>query len=462
MSSESVAPSPLWRRTMPPGPDARMKITEGYAKLVGADAFFWAWPLAAVYNRRLACVANTEIAHAGPVPSAPLNRLAMLTDYVAPEERIVACPNQDVVYGGGSLALEKSPVVMQVPDFGERFWVYQVTDTRTDSFVQLGSMYATTPGFYLLVGPDWIGDVPAGITTVFRSPTSTGFAAPRVFLDDTADDRQAVQSVLQFILMYPLAEYDGQMKRVDWNAVPRLPNPASGDEETKWVVPETFFDELADILSDAPPLPGEEARYAQVSAVLESGPTTMRSSRRWSPVHVRPMKSSSNRCCNSATTGSNFRTIGAPSPTNPTLASTISREPPWRDRTSSSTRRTRPSITTRIWTTRVTDSTEWAATPSRFHGVRHRLCMGSGHSRSTTSSTSLFPTRSTDTRWETKTKIYNTIRTAHSQFMYRPTSRPRSNTRTGCQRPRARTSRCTCGPTGLESRSPTVPGHHRP
>jgi hypothetical protein len=254
---------------MPPGPDTRMKITEGYAKLVGADAFFWAWPLAGVYNRRLACVANTEIAHAGPVPSAPLNRLAMLTDYVAPEERIVACPNQDVVYGGGSLALEQSPVVMQVPDFGDRFWVYQVTDTRTDSFVQLGSMYATTPGFYLLLGPDWIGDVPAGITTVFRSPTSTGFAAPRVFLDDTADDRQAIQSVLQFILMYPLAEYDGQMKRIDWNAVPQLPNPASGDEETKWVVPETLFDELADILSDAPPLPGEEARYAQVRAVLE-------------------------------------------------------------------------------------------------------------------------------------------------------------------------------------------------
>ena len=140
---------------MPPGPDVRVKITEEYAKLVGRDAYFWAWPLAGVYNRRLDAAANTEIAYAGPLPAAPLNRLAMLTDYVAPEERLVACPNQDVVYGGGSLALEQSAVVMQVPDFGDRFWVYQVTDTRTDSFVQLGKMYATTPGFYLLVGPDW-------------------------------------------------------------------------------------------------------------------------------------------------------------------------------------------------------------------------------------------------------------------------------------------------------------------
>ena len=28
---------------------------------------------------------------------------------------------KDVVYGGGSLGLEKSPVVIQVPDFGDRF-----------------------------------------------------------------------------------------------------------------------------------------------------------------------------------------------------------------------------------------------------------------------------------------------------------------------------------------------------
>ena len=77
----------------------------------------------------------------------------MLTDYIDPEERSVACPNQDVVYGVGALALDISPVVIQVPDFGDRFWVYQVVDLRTDSFVQLGKMYGTTPGFYLLVGP---------------------------------------------------------------------------------------------------------------------------------------------------------------------------------------------------------------------------------------------------------------------------------------------------------------------
>jgi hypothetical protein len=169
----------------------------------------------------------------------------MLTDYISPEERIVACPNQDVAYGAGSLALDQSPVVIQVPDFGDRFWVYQIVDTRTDSFVQLGEMYATTPGFYLLVGPDWRGEVPKGITKVFRSSTNTGFVVPRVFKDDTPEDTRAVQPVLREILMYPLSEYDGTMKSRDWSALKVVPSQSGGAEETKWVVPEKFVDEAS-------------------------------------------------------------------------------------------------------------------------------------------------------------------------------------------------------------------------
>jgi hypothetical protein len=38
---------------MPPSPDARVKITVEYAKHVARDAYFWAWPLVNMYNRRL-------------------------------------------------------------------------------------------------------------------------------------------------------------------------------------------------------------------------------------------------------------------------------------------------------------------------------------------------------------------------------------------------------------------------
>lgn len=153
----SASLSPGWAESLPPGPDPRVKITEAYAKLVASDAYFWAWPMVNMYNRRLYFSGIDAMRYAGTLPQAPINRLTMLTDDVDPAERNVACPNQDVVYGIGALALDLSPVVIQVPDFGDRFWVYQVVDLRTDSFVELGQMYGTTPGFYLLVGPNWKG-----------------------------------------------------------------------------------------------------------------------------------------------------------------------------------------------------------------------------------------------------------------------------------------------------------------
>jgi hypothetical protein len=271
MQDHHAAPmSPNWAAALPAGPDTRVKITEAYAALVARDAYFWSWPMVNIYNRRLAFSQLPEAMRSGPMVLAPPNHNAMLTDYVDPDERAVACPNQDVVYGLSVLALDLSPVVVQVPDFGDRFWVYQLVDLRSDSFAELGKMYGTTPGFYLLVGPTWQGDVPKGITSVFRCPSNTGFSIPRIFQDDTPDDKQAIQSVLPYVLFYPLADYDGTLKSKDWHALPSLPATSGGDGETRWVVPERFVDQLPAVLADAPPLPGEEARYAQVLAVLDA------------------------------------------------------------------------------------------------------------------------------------------------------------------------------------------------
>jgi hypothetical protein len=93
---------------------------------------------------------------------------------------------------------------------------------------------------------------------------------PRVFQDDTPEDKQVVQEVISTIDIYPLSQYDGKIKRHDWRNLPKLISPTtdSGGAETRWVFPDKFFDELPAVLSDAPPLPGEEARYAQVRPVV--------------------------------------------------------------------------------------------------------------------------------------------------------------------------------------------------
>ena len=265
-SPQAVPPPP----SPVPGPDVRVKITDDYAALVARDAYFWAWPMVNIYNRRLAVAKLAKMVRSGPTVSAPINRLGMLTDYVDPAERQVACPNPDVVYGLGVLALDVSPVVVQVPDFGDRFWVYQAIDLRTDGFVQLGKMYDTKPGFYLLVGPNWKGETPKGITKVFRASTNTGLVVPRIFQDDTPEDKRAIQAPLRQVVMYPLAEFDGTMKSIDWTKIPQGPAAKEGAEEVQWVAPEKFVEQLGAVLADAPPLAGEEARYAQLRGVLDA------------------------------------------------------------------------------------------------------------------------------------------------------------------------------------------------
>ncbi|WP_432890569.1 DUF1214 domain-containing protein [Kribbella sp. CA-245084] len=247
------------------------KVTDDYVRSLGRIAYLWGWPLVNMHNRLSLMAGLTEPALlGGVVPAGPPGSIGMLHDYIRPEERIVACPNQDVAYGFGVLDAQLGPAVIQVPDFGDRFWVYQVVDQRTDSFVELGAMYGTEPGLYLLAPSTWDGKVPDEIRRVFHFDTRVGVVIPRVFLDDTPEDRSAVLPLVNQIGMYPLTEFTGSPRTYDWTSIPTVGggSSTSGQQETQWVDPTRFFDVLPDVLAEVPARPGEEAMYAWITSLL--------------------------------------------------------------------------------------------------------------------------------------------------------------------------------------------------
>jgi len=255
-----------------PGTPPGTVMTKEYVEMVGRFAYVWGWPLVNNLNRSIGVKELPEPGHLGGiVPAAPPGYISMLTDYIDAGEKFVTCPNQDTVYGAGYQRLDSKPVIVQVPDFGDRFFTYQICDARTDSFASIGKQYGTKPGFYLLVGPNWKGETPAGVNAVFRSSTDLAAVLPRAFQDDTPEDKAAIQPVLRQIMVYPLSEYDGKMKTKDWKKVPSFPTPpGQGAGETKWVVPERFFDQLPQIMKEIPPLPGEESIYKMFQSVLDA------------------------------------------------------------------------------------------------------------------------------------------------------------------------------------------------
>ncbi len=255
------------------GPTSGNTMTKAFVQAIGQLAYVWGWTLVNTSNR---IAAASKIAEPSVVGGLPLgyNGVGMLTDYISPEERRVACPNQDVVYGTGFFDLEDGPAVLQVPDFKDRFWVYAIYDERTSEFSKIGKPYGTKPGFYLVVSPDWKGETPSGITAVLRSPTKRIYAIPRIFMDSTAEDKKAIQSELSQIGIYQLSKYDGKMKTTDWTKIPKITPSDSGDSaEMKWVEPDKFFDQLPAVMKALPPLPGEEALYGLISSVLDAAAT---------------------------------------------------------------------------------------------------------------------------------------------------------------------------------------------
>ncbi|MGC2747125.1 MAG: DUF1214 domain-containing protein [Pseudolabrys sp.] len=259
-----------------PGP-APGTMTKAYVEMVGRMAYFWGWPLVYVYNQRTELTKAPEVGLlAGVLPISPINQVGMLTGYVDPGERFIADPNQDVVYGLGYLSLEKEPVVIQVPDFGDRFWTIPVYNARTRQMSELGQQYGTKPGFYMVVGPNWKGETPAGIAGVVRSSTDFAVTMPRIFITDSPEDQASVQPSLSQIQFYPLSQFDGKMKTKDWSKLPVFPvpeektRPKYSTKQPPWVDPAVFFDQLPTVMKQVPPLLGEEALYKWIGSVLDA------------------------------------------------------------------------------------------------------------------------------------------------------------------------------------------------
>jgi hypothetical protein len=255
------------------GPVANTVMTKEYVYYMGKQMYFWGWPLVNLHNRVLVMQHVPEPGlNGGVVPVAPVNHLSMLADYIAPDQRYVACPNQDVVYGACFMLLDNGPVVVQVPDFGNRFWVVQMGNQRTDGIGGLGSMYGSTSGFYLIAKEGWKGDVPKGISKVFYSQTSVAYVLPRTFMTNDAADKEAVRAAISKLNIYPLKDFDGTVKVKDWTKIPSFPDPnkSTTGKEVSFVMPEKFFAEFPAILSEVPPLKGEEALYLQFQSVMDA------------------------------------------------------------------------------------------------------------------------------------------------------------------------------------------------
>jgi hypothetical protein len=166
-------------------------------------------------------------------PAAPLNNLGHQRKLSDPHLAGVA-PNVDTLYSLAWLDTDEAPFVLETPDFGDRYYSFQIGYANTECELCPGQR---THGPQLpplfIHGPTYVGAVPDGMLPV-ASPTRYLMIAARILvLPENPDDLMAVRRLQQQIRLRSLPRWErGETGANPVSAQRPLPGPADvGDPD---------------------------------------------------------------------------------------------------------------------------------------------------------------------------------------------------------------------------------------
>ena len=139
---------------------------------------------------------------------APFNEINNEARVFTYKDTAVITPNSDTPYSMLFMDLRAEPLVLSVPAVEKgRYFSVMLCDGNCFNYGYIGSRATgNDPGDYMVAGPDWKGETPAGIKKVFRSSTQFSAAAYRTQLFNP-DDMPNVVKVQSGYKVQPLSAY---------------------------------------------------------------------------------------------------------------------------------------------------------------------------------------------------------------------------------------------------------------
>src|SRR5208337_1175871 len=180
---------------------------------------------------------------------APFNEIKNEQRVSTPEDTAVITPNSDTPYSMCWLDLRAEPMVISVPAVDKkRYYSVQLIDGNTYNFGYIGSRATgSDPGDYLVAGPDWKGEPPAGIKKVFSSTTPFALILFRTQLFN-AGDMPNVEKVQSGYRAQPLSAFLKQPAPAAAPKIDFVPATTAG-------IKANFFEYLSAALQFVPPSP---------------------------------------------------------------------------------------------------------------------------------------------------------------------------------------------------------------
>jgi hypothetical protein len=226
-------------------------------KAIAEEGFIYGLPLVMNYAVMYEYAVDTKSSQF----KAPFNQINNMHRVATYEDTAIITPNSDTPYSLGFLDLRAEPIVISVPAVAKnRYYSVQLTDGNTYNYGYIGSRATGSgPGDYLVVGPDWKGETPAGIKKAFASTTPFSIAIFRTQLFNAAD-MPNVEKVQAGYKVQPLSAF---LKQTAPPAAPKIDFVPATTEGIK----KNFYEYLDAALQFVPPSEEDKAIRAKLASI---------------------------------------------------------------------------------------------------------------------------------------------------------------------------------------------------
>jgi hypothetical protein len=178
-------------------------LTPAQAKAIAVEAYIYTYPLVTMdVTRRV----MTNLAPGVKAGIGPIGMFHHFRTYPPAEFRDVVRPNFDTLYSVAWLDMTKEPMVVTVPDSGDRYYLLPFYDMWTDAYAVPGKRTNGTAAHNFVVVPQgWTGTLPAGLERL-ESPTVYNWIIGRTQTNGPAD-YAAVNTFQDGFKVTPLSQW---------------------------------------------------------------------------------------------------------------------------------------------------------------------------------------------------------------------------------------------------------------
>jgi len=159
---------------------------EQYAYSVGMASYPYVFPY--FYMPQLRWMWITQPRDPVNTPYMAINHFWHATHLVNANYRDGGALNNDALYSTAWVNVSEEPVILSHPDMGERYFTFELAGFDSDNFVHVGQRTTgSAAGHFAIVGPDYKGELPAGVQAIVPATTSWVLIAGRTMVDGEQD-----------------------------------------------------------------------------------------------------------------------------------------------------------------------------------------------------------------------------------------------------------------------------------